>query len=327
VPFVNSPRNLVWADRRPYHDFSRKRAFGKRQALLLYFYRISSVQQLTNEGLQKISDLAQRYGVSTDAVTSLLQSVVNGNGTMAQFFHSELGGGGQWMRGGMTMVGDMFNHGLKSKVDGLCNELSQLLTQQPFEQPRQDSQQQWQSGQQAGYNGNQGSPVSLFVAGQQGQGFGSWWPSEFGSPNSSGGQNNVRYAYFANARRLAIEINGKVTVYDTLNHQIGGVSQQQSFDGSMTFTSQFGTVNVSSLPIVSGQGQSQQPAPQSQPVAQNQPAAQFTPSSYNSNTRPQSNDQEADIFAKLERLADLHQKGIVSSEEFAAKKSELLSRL
>ena len=37
--------------------------------------------------------------------------------------------------------------------------------------------------------------------------------------------------------------------------------------------------------------------------------------------------QEADIFAKIERLADLQQKGILSAEEFAAKKAELLSRL
>jgi Short C-terminal domain len=33
------------------------------------------------------------------------------------------------------------------------------------------------------------------------------------------------------------------------------------------------------------------------------------------------------IFAKIERLADLQQKGILSPEEFAAKKAELLSRL
>ena len=34
-----------------------------------------------------------------------------------------------------------------------------------------------------------------------------------------------------------------------------------------------------------------------------------------------------DIFAKLERLAGLRDKGILSEEEFAAKKAELLSRL
>jgi hypothetical protein len=37
--------------------------------------------------------------------------------------------------------------------------------------------------------------------------------------------------------------------------------------------------------------------------------------------------QEADIFSAIERLADLRAKGILSDEEFAQKKAELLSRL
>ena len=47
--------------------------------------------------------MARRYAVSSDAVMTLLQALVNSNGNMAQFNHPELGGGGQWMRGGMTM--------------------------------------------------------------------------------------------------------------------------------------------------------------------------------------------------------------------------------
>ena len=37
--------------------------------------------------------------------------------------------------------------------------------------------------------------------------------------------------------------------------------------------------------------------------------------------------READAFATIEKLAQLHAKGILSDEEFAAKKAELLSRL
>ena len=55
--------------------------------------------RLTDQGLQKINDLAQRYGVSTDAAMTLLQALLNTNGTMAQFDHRELGGAGQWMPG------------------------------------------------------------------------------------------------------------------------------------------------------------------------------------------------------------------------------------
>ena len=67
---------------------------------------------------------------------------------------------------------------------------------------------------------------------------------------STGGQNNLRYAYFPGARRLAIDVNGQVTVYDTGEHQISGFSQQQSGDQSITFTSQFGLVRVADLPRI-----------------------------------------------------------------------------
>ena len=36
---------------------------------------------------------------------------------------------------------------------------------------------------------------------------------------------------------------------------------------------------------------------------------------------------KADVFAKLERLAALHAKGILSDAEFEAKKTELLARI
>jgi hypothetical protein len=185
------------------------------------------LRQLTEQGRQRIDELAQRYSVSADAVMSLLQALVNSNGTMAQFNHWELGGNGQWMLGGMTMVGDMFNHGLKAKVDGLCSELSQLLAQQPFVPVTPSFQSQSQAGgQQAG-----GASISLFVPDAPSRASGQWWPAELGLPNGSGGQNQMRYAYFNATHRLAVELNGHVTVYDSLDHQIGGVSQQQGSGG------------------------------------------------------------------------------------------------
>src|ERR1700704_4504517 len=77
--------------------------------------RNNSLPLLTDQGLQKVNDLAQHYGVSADAVMTLLQALLNSKGTMAQFDHPERGGAGQWMPGGMTMVGDIFNPGLKAR--------------------------------------------------------------------------------------------------------------------------------------------------------------------------------------------------------------------
>ncbi len=285
------------------------------------------MKQLTPEGQQIINNIAQRYNFSPDAVFSMLQSVINGNGSMAQFNHPEFGGSGQWMRGGMIMLGDMFNNGLKNSVGGLCQELSNLIANQPgliqsgsFQSQNQGTQQQSNFGgnqQQQNSSGPTGA-VSLFVPPPAGSS-GNWWPAGLQFPNSTGSQNNVRYAYFATIRRLAIEVNGHVTLYDTLDHQIGGFSQQQSIGGSITFTSQYGLVDVNTLPIVSIDN-----VPVQTPV-QSQPAPNYIQNNPVNNT--QDANQEADIFGALEKLAHLKDKGVLSDAEYSAKKAELLARL
>jgi hypothetical protein len=219
------------------------------------------------------------------------------------------------MPGGMTMVGDMFNHGLKAKVDGLCSELSQLLATQPFVPSPAGFQSQRQGGREpeGGFDFSDAGSVSLFVPEAPGRASGQWWPAELGSPNGAGAQNQVRYAYFNQNHRLAVELHGHVTVYDTLDHRISGVSQQQGRGGSLILTSQHGTVSVSTLPVVSADGM-----PTESPETAVAPAGEPG--------RPDSS-RDMDIFAKIERLAELHQKGILSADEFAAKKAELLARL
>ena len=77
--------------------------------------------------------------------------------------------------------------------------------------------------------------------------FDSWWPQDLGEPSSSGGQNDMRYAFFPEKRRLLIETNGKLVTYDSADHRINGVSQQSSHDQTLAFTSQSGTVNLDEL--------------------------------------------------------------------------------
>lgn len=283
---------------------------------------------LTQHGTAVQSDLSQRYGVSQDAVRCLMDAVSRGGGTQAQFSHNELGGMGQWSSGGMTMVGDMFNSGLQSLVSNLCGEISNAYFNGSFYAPQPKPTGSFQGQSQGG--------ASMQFSGGS---FGNWWPEELGSPSSSGAQNNLSYAIFPNSRRLAVNLNGQVTVYDTGEHMIGGVGQQQSGDASWTFTSQFGTVYVNQLPIVSGQGQGQaqepaqpsfvepapQPEPQPEPVQQ-QPAPEPQPQS---KPQPQSqpSGNSSDVFAALEKLGSLRDMGILNDDEFQAKKSELLSRL
>jgi len=65
----------------------------------------------------------------------------------------------------------------------------------------------------------------------------------------------MRYAYYPAARRLVVVLGGKATVYDSGDHQLQGVSQQQQ-NGSATlaFTSQHGVVTLASLrPVKDGE--------------------------------------------------------------------------
>jgi hypothetical protein len=74
-----------------------------------------------------------------------------------------------------------------------------------------------------------------------------WWPDDLGQPSTSGSQNGMRYAFFPEKQRLLIEQDGKLTTYDSGDHQIGGVSQQDGGSSSLTFTSQKGSVDLSQL--------------------------------------------------------------------------------
>jgi len=286
--------------------------------------------EFTEDGRRTLGEIAARYGVSFDAVEHLLMAVIAGQTTQAQFNHPELGGMGQWSQGGMIMVGDMFNNALKARVDGLCNELAGLARNANIFRPAPSMQSQSQS---QGF----GSGVSLFVPGAFSSA--NWWPDELGYAASTGAQNDLRYAFFPATHRLAINIGGRVTVYDTKDHQIGGFSQQQGGDQSLSFTSQYGLVNLSSLDVVqqggNGQGMTQpadlQPEPPAPFVASPviQPANEFIPQASPPQpdyaSAPQVSD--SDIFAKIERLAELHAKGILTADEFQAKKTDLLSRL
>lgn len=285
------------------------------------------MQDLTTEGRAIVEEVARRNGVSTEAVLVLLRALVAGGGSQAQFNHPDLGGMGQWSRGGMTMVGDMFNNGLKYRVDALCTELSGLLGGTALFAPSGAGFQGGgysQSGYQSQSQGNGG--VSFFVPGSGG---GARWPAELGQPSSSGSQNDLHYAVFPGTRRLAIERSGQVTVYDTGDHQIGGFSQQQGGDQSISFTSQYGLIRVADLPVVGAEAEAPGNAPR-ESVHAPHVEPDFEPWVAPVAPPPAASSvagAEEDIFAKIERLADLHGKGILTQAEFEAKKSDLLGRL
>ena len=172
-----------------------------------------------------VIEMSLRHRVSESAVRACLEALRRSGGAMAQFSHPDFGGMSQWMRGGMTMVGNMFDNGMKARLDALASDLSQRLQE---------------AGEPIGTRSDRHSPSAQETGS-------AWWPGELGTPASAGRQNATRYAIFPMQRRLAIEDGGVLAVYDTGDHIIAGISQQQGADTSLRFASQHGPVRLQDL--------------------------------------------------------------------------------
>jgi hypothetical protein len=235
-----------------------------------------------------LRSVAERHGVSLDAVRHLVRALERGHGTMAQFDHPDLGGMGQWFAGGMVMVGRMFDDALKARVGALCMELAGALPASGF---------------------SAAAPTAR-------RGGGEWWPAGLGAPASTGSQNGMRYAYFPEHRRLAVESGSGVALYDTGTHRITGVSQA---NGSLGFTGPAGAVALDRLRRI----EAEVAAPrQADPTQADRPPAE--PAGIQA---PATAGAPDDVLTTIARLAELHARGVLTDQEFSTKKAELLARL
>jgi hypothetical protein len=142
-----------------------------------------------------LPDISARTGFSVAALTVLQSAIIRGGGMQAQFSHPELGGMGQWSRGGMIMIGDMFNSALAARVSLACELLSELP------------------------NSAQASP-------SEERNVAEWWPVDFGKAGMRASQNELDYAYFPGPNRLAVRQRGAVALYDLTGLTFRGVGAQ-----------------------------------------------------------------------------------------------------
>jgi hypothetical protein len=180
---------------------------------------------LNEEG--SVSRVSIRHSVSADAVRTILRALRSGGRTMAQFSHPDFGGMSQWSPG-MTMVGDMFNNSLKSKLDAACTELAAYVANTPSTDQER---------------GRERGEISYHSSRQRSD----WWSMNLGTPSAVDAQNDLQYAVFPGARRLAINDGEQIEIYDAGKHRIFGVAQAQSEDQTLTFTSQDGLVRITDL--------------------------------------------------------------------------------
>ncbi len=244
--------------------------------------------KLTPEGEKIVETLAAQYKIGADAVRMMLDAVARGGGSMAKFNVPEFGGSGEWMRGAMPMMGDMGASSMKATVDSLCGELSNLMAAQ----------------------------ANLFMPGGQWPASEAWWPTELGEPSLTGSRQSARYAYFAQIRRLAVDADGRIEVYDTTGFNIEGLAPQAGEGAPLTFASNRGPVRLGSFPRVHGMTREAPAAPEANAAASGAGPAQMP-----------ATEVASAVLALIEQLGALKEKGLITEEEFADKKAGLLSRL
>jgi hypothetical protein len=157
---------------------------------------------------------------------------------------------------GMTQIGDRFNHALRDRVERLCQELDEHIFSKHESTPADRPQITATSKPNTMKPMQPMKPMSPMKAMEPIKTMEPmkaperWWPEDIGeAPNSAGGQNETRYAFFGDKKRLAVDTgDGNVRVYDTGDHRISGVQQHQSGSGrKTTFTSQHGEVDLAAL--------------------------------------------------------------------------------
>jgi Short C-terminal domain len=294
------------------------------------------MSQHNSQWQQKLTELTQKYQLSEHAIMVLWQALIKGNGKMAQFNHPELGGVGQWLPGGLTMISDMSNSYLKMVIDNLCGELS-ILIQEDYFNPIKWNEPLSHQGSRQQQQQSQGNIDNSEIVKAHPFNYGPWWPIELGAPTLSGSQNGLLYAYFAHKQRLVLEKQGEIFVYNTLHHQVIGVSQQQSSSGQLlVFTSPDGTFAVADLPLVSSFTRSvhepsvKESNQHTDIIAKAEKIKEMLPRAapkIEPLIKPADESPQPDIFSTIKKLAELKEQGIISEQEFEAKKTELLSRL
>jgi hypothetical protein len=113
-----------------------------------------------------VDRLARQHSLSPAAVRVVMMALRDGGGRMAQFSHADFGGMSQWSPG-MSMVGDMFNTQLKSKLDALCTDIAASM----------DMSEVAGGGVRSAADGVSYRSIS---------GSSDWWPSGLGRPGAVG---------------------------------------------------------------------------------------------------------------------------------------------
>jgi len=174
-----------------------------------------------------LQDIGKKYGVSLETVNELAAELDRTGGLSVQFNNQELGGKGRWTLNGGAQVGNGFNTALNKRVDALMRDLWEFITAAD-DHPSEE--------------------LSKTLPPMPALKKRTWWPDAWETPDTSGTNNGLNYAYFSSRNRLALRQGVKVRFFDTSGYSVRSVSIQRDMGQPIiTVNTSQGRVDISTF--------------------------------------------------------------------------------
>jgi hypothetical protein len=163
-----------------------------------------------------INDIAQKYGLPGGIIRKLASELEKTAGQSVRFDIEEIGGKGSWRLNEIASVGNGKNADLNDAVTELCVEISEKIREDIYDEDEAPTLVS-RSRQKVTLDDTIESLADALK-------HSAWWDARYGSdPEKTGSVSGMKFAYFAQQRRLILRQGLRSRIFDTENYNVQDV--------------------------------------------------------------------------------------------------------
>ena len=160
-----------------------------------------------------INDIAQKYDLPTHIIRKLASELEKTAGQSVRFDIEEIGGKGSWRLHEIASVGNGKNADLNEAVTELCTDISEKIREELYDEDDEPTIVS-RSRQKVTLDETIESMEAAIKASV-------WWDARYGAdPEKAGNVSGMKFAYFAQHRRLILRQGLRNRIFDTGNYNV-----------------------------------------------------------------------------------------------------------